>query len=175
MSATDQFLSNSSISSKTLPATPMLVKPLHPPNPRSRSVRSTTPAASSVFQKLSRCGTNGPNSPNPRAYNPGRLFSSSWSLDCATPRTEGPSEPARPKHTHRSIYPYLVVFRFPPINRFRSSLSLRRLWDDICTPPFASLYTLMLNYRLTFWTNSNTHTHPPTHCMYQLSNHARLR
>lgn len=135
MSATDQFPSNSSISSKTLPPTPTLVKHLHlPQNPRSRSVRSTTLAAFSAFQKSSRCGTSGPNSPNPQAYNPGRLSSSYWSPDCATPRIEGPSEPARPKHTHQSIYPYLVVFRFPPINRFRSSLSLRRLWDDICAP-----------------------------------------
>ena len=136
MFATDQFPSSSSISSKTLPPTPTLVKHLHPPpNQRSRSVRSITPAVSLVFQKSSRCGTSGPNSPNPQVYNPGRLFSSSWSLDCATPRTEGPGEPARPKHTHRSIYPYLVVFRFPSTNRFRSSLSLRRLWDDICTHP----------------------------------------
>jgi len=124
MFATDQSPSNSLISSKTLPLTPMLAKHLHLlPNQRSQSVRSITPAVSSVFQKSSRCGTNGPNSPNPRAYNPGRLSFSSLSLDCATPRTEGPSDPARPKHTHRSIYPYLVVFRFPSTNRFRSSLS----------------------------------------------------
>ena len=136
MFATDQFPSNSSISSKTLPPTPTLAMRLHPPPiQHSQNARSITPAASSVFQKSSRCGTNGPNLPNPRAYNPGRLSSSSWSLGCATPRIEGPSEPARPKHTCRSIYPYLVVFRFPSINRFRSSLSLRRPRDDICTHP----------------------------------------
>ena len=118
-SATNRSPSNSSISSRTPPPTPTLVKHRHPPpNPRLRNARPITLAASSVFQKSSRCGTNGMNSPNPRAYNPGRLSSSSWSLDCATPRTEGPSEPARPKRTLKSIYPYPIVPRFPSIGRF---------------------------------------------------------
>ena len=78
------------------------------------------------------------------------------------PRTEGPNEPARPKHTHRSTYPYLIALRFPLINRFRS-LSLRRLRDGICTthPRFAPLYALVLDHRLFFGL-----AEIPTHSLY---------
>jgi len=175
MSATSQFPSNGSISSRTLPPTLTLGKRLHPPpNPRSRSARSTTLAASSVFRKSSRCGTSGPNLPDPQDYSHGPSFSSSWSLDCATPKIEGPSEPGRPKHTPINRPLSHIVPRFPSTNCFRSSLSSRRPWDDICTPithPLRCCTTRMLHYRLIFWTNGDTQ--PLTHCMYQLSNHTR--
>ena len=139
---------------------------LPPPKSRSRSVKSITPAASSVFQKSSRCDTNGPNSPSPQVYNPGRLSSSSWSLDCATPRTEGPSEPTRPKHILQSINPYSIVPRFPSINRFRS-LSLRRLLDNSYTsspppphPCFASSYTHHVRLSVNFL---DLQRYPPTY------------
>lgn len=156
MPATNQFPSKVSLSSRIPPPTPRLVKPPRPlPSPRSQSVRPTTAAASLAFPRSSRCTTSGLNSPNPRVcrgYSLG-LFSSlsSWPF-CATPRTEGPDVLARPEHT--KIKPFhFVVPRFPSINRFRSSLSLRRLliltshllpyclWDDYCT---SLPYPLML-------------------------------
>lgn len=169
MPATNQFPSKVSLSSRIPPHTPRLVKPLHPlPNPRSRSVRPTTAAASSVSQRSSRCATSGLNSPNPRVYRGYSLglFSSlsSWPF-CATPRTEGPDVLARSKHT--KIKPFhFVVPRFPSITRFRSSLSLRRLliltshlllyclWDDYCTSlphPLMLCIVVHLPFRLSFF------------------------
>lgn len=125
MFAINHFLSNSSLSSKMPLPTPRLGKPLRPPpNPPSQNVRSITPAASSVFRKSLRCTTSGLNSPNPRVYkvyNHGpSSFSSLW-LRCATPRAEGPSGLARPKHTRINL-PHFPVPRFPPTDHPPSSL-----------------------------------------------------
>ena len=147
MFAINHFLSNSLLSSKTPPPTLRLGKPLHPPpNPPSPNVRSITPAASSVFRKSLRCTTSGLNSPNPRGYkvyNHGpSSFSSLW-LRCATPRAEGPSALARPKHTNQFTSfarSSLSTDRSPSFFAtllsagFRASrLSPCRLLDDNCT------------------------------------------
>lgn len=86
--------------------------------------------------------------------------------------------------------PLPIFPRFPSIHRFRSSLSLRRFPNSnvasvampspgrqlypltIPYPCSALLYTLTLDYRLNFWTTSDTHTCPlyyvpieqPRHC-----------
>jgi hypothetical protein len=163
----------------------MLVKPLHPPsNLRSRSVRSTTPTASSVFRRSSRCATSGLNSPNPRAY---RVYSlgllSSLSLwpDCATPKTEGPSAPARSKHTnqfislHRSSLSidqslsfFAILASFPDFEgRICCHVIFRMTVGPLRPTLCIVVHTLVLDYSLTFRTSSDTPTHSFAHYMYQ--------
>lgn len=129
MSAINHSQSNSSPYSRTLPPTTTLARPPHLPlNLPSPSVRSITPAVSSVFRKSLRCAISGPNSPKPPAYEAcsrGLPSSLSLWLLCAMRRTEGPSVLARSKHTRINL-PYPLVPRFPPISRSPSSLSLRR-------------------------------------------------
>lgn len=121
-SVVNQFPSSNSPSSIMLPHTPKLAKLLHPLSSRcSQSVRSITPVVSSVFRKSSRCATSGPNSHNPPAYrvcNLGPFSSLSSSPGYVTPRTEGPSAPARPEHTKNS------AFHFSSFLAFRRSIAL---------------------------------------------------
>ena len=178
MSATNPFSSKSSLSSRTPPPTPTLAKRLRPiQNLRLQNVRSTTATASSVFQRLSRCATSGLKSPNPpvyKAYNHGLLFSFCVWQDCATPRTEGPSAPARPKHKKQtSSFPrsslsvdqslsfFAIWRRFPILSVASvptSSLGGQLYPSTLRYSCFALLYTLVLDYRLTFWTFKDTRT-----------------